>query len=57
MLQVVAKISFCERTKDLDYGSAPSWQYLYKGYPSQTSTYSYTLYTDINGNNIDFSID
>ena len=47
----------CDRdpiTKDLDYGSSPSSYYLYKGYPSSTTTYNYNLYEDKYGNNIDY---
>ena len=43
-----------EITKDLDYASGPSYYYMYKGYPSVTSTYDYPLYKDKYGNNIDF---
>ena len=41
-----------ERTDDTDYTTVASYLYLYK-YPS--NSYNYDLYTDINGNTIDFS--
>ena len=49
----------CERdemTKTLDYSTTSSYHYLYKGYPSFTTTYTYNLYKDKYGNNLHFSM-
>ena len=45
-----------ELTKTVDYGTSPSYYYLYKGYPSVSSSYSYNLYKDKYGNTLNFSM-